>query len=396
MSGRWKCCCGPCARPGTIPANTSVDTPARAIAAIRAQVSRTVPAVSGRAAYAQLASQQRHRQASAPAFPEELDEVGAAALVGAVIGAVSGALTVLFQPGAIGDAERLQRRIQETTSKVLAPWLTASAPASVASADPDATHSHAMEAAPRAEESRGSEPARRTDIPVRRLGAAVLRRSPEPNHQIPTGPCVSVEAHAEADPDPDPAPTYACANWSDRRLCDQPNCCQPQANHHGHDHDEQHDAARTRRRLARAIREPISGSDHIRDRHGQTECPTAMWPVDARKISDPRFDPQLITFAMAAARTNSVPSRVAKVMIRRCRCPVRARRRRVRSDPAAGRPPGSSCAESADGWPWSARPRAASVTKIATPDQHHHHQGDEQLAIDQRDRAARTPPRSRR
>ncbi|WP_309231178.1 helix-turn-helix domain-containing protein [Nocardia sp. SYP-A9097] len=183
---------------GDNPGDHLGDTLPARIAVIRAQVSRTVPAVSGRAAYAQLAAQQDIAKHLCTAFPEELDEVGAAALVGAVIGAVSGALTVLFQTGAIGDPELLQRRIQETTSKVLAPWLTAPAPASVASADPDASHSHAMAAAPRAEESRGSEPARRTDIPVRHLGAAVLRRSPEPSHQIPTGACVNAESQATA------------------------------------------------------------------------------------------------------------------------------------------------------------------------------------------------------
>ncbi|MGW4356938.1 hypothetical protein ACWELJ_33135, partial [Nocardia sp. NPDC004582] len=93
-----------------------------------AQVSRTVPAVSGRAAYAQLASQQEIARQLRAAFPEELDDVGAAALVGAVVGAVSGALTVLFQRPGLEDGEALQRKIQETTSKVLAPWLSQPAP----------------------------------------------------------------------------------------------------------------------------------------------------------------------------------------------------------------------------------------------------------------------------
>lgn len=94
------------------------------IAVLRAQVSRTVPAVSGRAAYAQLASQQEIARQLRAAFPDELDDVGAAALVGAVVGAVSGALTVLFQKPGIEDADQLHRMIQETTSKVLAPWLS--------------------------------------------------------------------------------------------------------------------------------------------------------------------------------------------------------------------------------------------------------------------------------
>ncbi|MBO0855436.1 MAG: TetR family transcriptional regulator, partial [Nocardia sp.] len=81
------------------------DLPAR-IGVLRAQVSRTVPAVSGRAAHAQLATQQEIARHLRAAFPDELDEVGAAALVGAVVGAVSGALTVLFSgPRAHEDSE---------------------------------------------------------------------------------------------------------------------------------------------------------------------------------------------------------------------------------------------------------------------------------------------------
>ncbi|MFI1916406.1 TetR/AcrR family transcriptional regulator [Nocardia sp. NPDC020380] len=110
---------------GDNPGDHLGDTLAARIAVLRAQVSRTVPAVSGRAAYAQLASQQEIARHLRAAFPDELDDVGAAALVGAVVGAVSGALTVLFQRGGIEDPDKLQRQIQETTSKVLAPWLTA-------------------------------------------------------------------------------------------------------------------------------------------------------------------------------------------------------------------------------------------------------------------------------
>nr|WP_278265822.1 TetR/AcrR family transcriptional regulator [Nocardia sp. AG03] len=100
------------------------------IAALRARVSRTVPAVSGRAAHAQLIAQREIARQLHAAFPHELDEIGAAALVGAVVGAVSGALTVLFQQPqhSIEDGEHLHRKIHETTSRVLQPWLTAAAP----------------------------------------------------------------------------------------------------------------------------------------------------------------------------------------------------------------------------------------------------------------------------
>ncbi|WP_084508635.1 TetR/AcrR family transcriptional regulator [Nocardia pseudovaccinii] len=109
---------------GDNPGEHLVDDLNARIAALRAQVSRTVPAVSGRAAHAQLVAQREIARQLHMAFPAELDDVGAAALVGAVVGAVSGALTVLFQSPVAGvDGERLHRQIHETTSRVLQPWL---------------------------------------------------------------------------------------------------------------------------------------------------------------------------------------------------------------------------------------------------------------------------------
>ncbi|AFU03251.1 transcriptional regulator [Nocardia brasiliensis] len=110
---------------GDNPGEHLVDDLSARIAALRAQVSRTVPSVSGRAAHAQLVAQREIARQLHAAFPAELDEVGAAALVGAVVGAVSGALTVLFQQPINGadDGERLHRQIHETTSRVLKPWL---------------------------------------------------------------------------------------------------------------------------------------------------------------------------------------------------------------------------------------------------------------------------------
>ncbi|WP_406277927.1 TetR/AcrR family transcriptional regulator [Nocardia sp. NBC_00881] len=110
---------------GDNPGEHLIDDLSARIAALRAEVSRTVPAVSGRAAYAQLVAQREIARQLHVAFAAELDEIGAAALVGAVVGAVSGALTVLFQQPVAGaeDGERLHRSIYETTSRVLQPWL---------------------------------------------------------------------------------------------------------------------------------------------------------------------------------------------------------------------------------------------------------------------------------
>ncbi|GAA5052670.1 TetR/AcrR family transcriptional regulator [Nocardia callitridis] len=112
---------------GDNPGEHLIDDLNDRIAALRAEVSRTVPAVSGRAAHAQLVTQREIAKQLHAAFPAELDEVAAAALVGAVVGAVSGALTVVFQQQTAGveDGERLQRRIHETTANVLRPWLAA-------------------------------------------------------------------------------------------------------------------------------------------------------------------------------------------------------------------------------------------------------------------------------
>lgn len=108
---------------GDTPGEHLIDDLASRLALLRARISRTVPAVSGRAAHAQLVAQREIARHLHRAYPAELDEVGAAALVGGVVGAVSGALTVVFQEGNPADAERLQHRINETTTRVLRPWL---------------------------------------------------------------------------------------------------------------------------------------------------------------------------------------------------------------------------------------------------------------------------------
>lgn len=96
-------------------------------AALRLQLARTVPAVRGKALQIQLDAQQEiawHLQA---AFPGQLDAVHAAALVGAFIGAVTGALQVLLgAPGALDDPRRLQERMREATDAALRPWLAVS------------------------------------------------------------------------------------------------------------------------------------------------------------------------------------------------------------------------------------------------------------------------------
>jgi AcrR family transcriptional regulator len=93
------------------------------VAAVRVQLFRTVPAVRGRALQIQLDAQREIAGHLQRAFPAELDAVGAAALVGAFIGAVSGALQVLLDdPDAPSDPDSLRRQMRHATDLALRPW----------------------------------------------------------------------------------------------------------------------------------------------------------------------------------------------------------------------------------------------------------------------------------
>jgi AcrR family transcriptional regulator len=93
------------------------------IAAVRLRLIRTVPAVRGRALQIQLDAQREIAGHLQRAFPAELDEVSAAALVGAFIGAISAALEVLLDdPEASGDPDHLRRQLRHATDIALRPW----------------------------------------------------------------------------------------------------------------------------------------------------------------------------------------------------------------------------------------------------------------------------------
>jgi mannose-6-phosphate isomerase-like protein (cupin superfamily) len=82
-----------------------------------------VPAVRGRALQLQLDSQHEIARHLAGAFPGELDQVGAAALTGAFIGAVTGALMTLFEdPGHHDDPAALRTALERATDVALRPW----------------------------------------------------------------------------------------------------------------------------------------------------------------------------------------------------------------------------------------------------------------------------------
>jgi AcrR family transcriptional regulator len=87
------------------------------LAALRIRLVKTVPAVRGRGLQLQLEAQQAIARHLQPAF--ELDEVSAAAIVGAFVGAVSGALQVLLDSD--GEPDALRQRLYDATDLALRP-----------------------------------------------------------------------------------------------------------------------------------------------------------------------------------------------------------------------------------------------------------------------------------
>lgn len=123
------------------PADTAVDVLLRALqdvgaaaaddtgdlvdraASVRMRIIKTVPAVRGRALLVQLEAQREIAGLLCRAFPAELDEVAAMALVGAFIGAITGALLVLLDnPDAPGDPAQLRQQLLRATELALRPW----------------------------------------------------------------------------------------------------------------------------------------------------------------------------------------------------------------------------------------------------------------------------------
>ena len=99
------------------------------LAALRLRLIRTVPAVRGKALQLQADGQREIARHLAAAFPDRLDEVQAAALVGAFVGAVTGALQVILErEGAADDPAAVQQAVQRATETALHPW-TATGPA---------------------------------------------------------------------------------------------------------------------------------------------------------------------------------------------------------------------------------------------------------------------------
>ena len=90
------------------------------MAALRLRFVRTVPSVRGRGLHRQLDAQTQIAGRLHAAFPDELDEVEAAALVGAFVGAIAGALEVLLRDE--DDPYVVRERLQRATAVALRPW----------------------------------------------------------------------------------------------------------------------------------------------------------------------------------------------------------------------------------------------------------------------------------
>jgi AcrR family transcriptional regulator len=94
------------------------------IAALRVRLIRTVPAIRGRALQIQLDAQREIARHLAAAFPDRLDEVSAAALTGAFIGAISAALQVLLEnTDNPDDPETVRKAVRRAADVALSPWM---------------------------------------------------------------------------------------------------------------------------------------------------------------------------------------------------------------------------------------------------------------------------------
>jgi AcrR family transcriptional regulator len=95
------------------------------LAALRTRLIRTVPAVRGRALAIQFDAQRKIARHLAEAFPDRLDPVGAAALTGAFVGAITGALQALLDGADQAtpvEPAALRSAVRTATEVALGPW----------------------------------------------------------------------------------------------------------------------------------------------------------------------------------------------------------------------------------------------------------------------------------
>lgn len=102
---------------------TDTDIVSR-LAAVRIRLIQTVPAVRGRALQNRRDAEREIARELHAAFPDDLDEIEAAALVGAFVGAVSSAVQVALDDSGTSAAERKQlaESVRHATDVALRPW----------------------------------------------------------------------------------------------------------------------------------------------------------------------------------------------------------------------------------------------------------------------------------
>ncbi|KWV33620.1 TetR/AcrR family transcriptional regulator [Micromonospora rifamycinica] len=106
-------------------ANEESDDMTGPLAALRIRLTMQVPAVRARALHLQWEGQREIARHLAAAYPDDLDEVSAAALVGAFVGAATAALTtVLEDPGHRADPAAVRAALHRATEVALRPWAT--------------------------------------------------------------------------------------------------------------------------------------------------------------------------------------------------------------------------------------------------------------------------------
>jgi AcrR family transcriptional regulator len=90
--------------------------------ALRFRLIQTVPAVRGRALQLQLDAQREIARYLRAAYPDELDEITAGAVVGAFVGAVAGAVQAMTDAGPPADPKARSAAIRRATDIALRPW----------------------------------------------------------------------------------------------------------------------------------------------------------------------------------------------------------------------------------------------------------------------------------
>ena len=91
------------------------------MARLRLRLIRAVPDLRGRALQIQQDGQAEIAQRLHAAFPDQLDDVEAAALAGAFTGAITGALQVLLREDD-PDPDMVQQRLRQIAAIALQPW----------------------------------------------------------------------------------------------------------------------------------------------------------------------------------------------------------------------------------------------------------------------------------